>query len=63
MSETATFLGNQVDTRVLFGVNVEGPDNIINFQISFETARGPVLRQLGALETVRLYAVRNNQRI
>jgi hypothetical protein len=50
------FLGNEVDARASFGVNVEGPDHNINFQFSPENARGAVLR-LGPEGTVRLYAV------
>jgi hypothetical protein len=50
-------LGDDVDARVSFGVNVEGPDTNINFQFSPENARGAVLR-LGPEGTVRLHVVR-----
>jgi hypothetical protein len=53
------FLGGQVDARVSFGVNVEGPespDPRINFQFSPENARGAVLCH-GPEGAVRLYAV------
>ena len=56
------FLENQVDAQVSFGVRVEGPNTSINFQFSPENARGAVLRN-GPEGTVRLYAVRKNQRI
>jgi hypothetical protein len=49
------FLGDQVDARVSFGVNVEGPDTSINFQFLPENARGAVLR-LGPEGTVCLHA-------
>jgi hypothetical protein len=50
------FLGNEVDARVSFGVNVEGPDTSVNFQFSPENARGAVLLH-GPEGTVRLYAI------
>ena len=52
------FLGDQVDAKVSFGVNVEveGPDTSINFQFAPENARGAVLR-LGPQGRVRLYAI------
>ena len=49
------FLGGQVDAQVTFGVNVEGPDTGISFQLSPELVRGAVINQ-GPEGTVRLYA-------
>ena len=59
------FLGGQVDARVSFGVNVEGPDPSdprINFQFSPENVRGAVLC-LGPEGAVRLYSVWNSPHI
>jgi hypothetical protein len=56
------FLENEDDSRVSFGVRVENPDPSITFQFSPENAQGAVLHH-GPEGEVRLYAVRNNQRI
>ena len=50
------------DAQVSFGVKVEGRNTSINFQFSPEHARGAVLHH-GPEGTVRLYAVRDNQRL
>jgi hypothetical protein len=48
-----TFLGNNVDARVSFGVNaVDGPNPSINFQFSPEKVRGAVVNR-GPEGTVR----------
>ena len=57
------FFGNQADSQVSFGVRVENPDPTITFQFSPESAQGAVLLHHGPEGEVRLYAVRNNQRI
>jgi hypothetical protein len=56
------FLGNQGDSQVSFGIRVENPGPSITFQFSPENAQGAVLHH-GPEGEVRLYAVRNNQRI
>jgi hypothetical protein len=52
------FLGNRVDARVSFGVQVEGSASgtTVNFQFSPEDAPGAVFRH-GPEGTVRLYTV------
>jgi hypothetical protein len=49
------------DSQVSFGVKVEGSNTSVNFQFSPEHARGAMLHH-GPEGTVRLYAVRVNQR-
>jgi hypothetical protein len=56
------FLGNHADSQVSFGVRVENIDPTITFQYSPENSQGAVLHH-GPEGEVRLYAVRNNQRI
>ena len=51
-----SFLINDFDAQVSFGVKAEGPDAGINFQFSPENARGAVLRH-GPEGAVSLYAV------
>ena len=56
------FLGNNVNSRVSFGVRVEvkGTDTNISYQFSPEDAQGAVLRH-GPEGEARFYAVRNNK--
>ena len=50
------FLGGQIDARVSFGVEIEGLDTSVRFQLSPGLGRGAIINQ-GPQGTVRLYAV------
>ena len=56
------FSGNPAEAQVSFGVKVEDHDTRINFQFSPEKVQGAVMRH-GPEGTVRVYIVRDNQRI